>query len=343
MPAERRTQVAIIGGGPAGLLLSQLLDRAGIASVILERRSRDYVLGRIRAGVLEQGLTDLLRRAGVAERMDREGRSHEGVNIAFAGDLHRIDLAGLTGGKTVMVYGQTEVTRDLYAARDAMDGAIVDEALDVALHDIDGEAPSVTWRKDGQTHRLACDFIAGCDGFHGVSRRSIPAERLATYEKVYPFGWLGVLAETPPVNDELIYVHHEDGFALCSMRSPKRSRYYVQCAADERPEDWPDERFWMVLKSRLPAAVARNLVTGPSHREEPGAAAQLRHRADAAWPAVPGRRRRAHRAAHRRQGAEPGGLRYPLPLLCADRLLPRGRRGRAGALFPALARPDLEG
>jgi p-hydroxybenzoate 3-monooxygenase len=163
-----------------------------------------------------------------------------------------------------MVYGQTEVTRDLYAARDAMGGAIVDEALDVALHDIESETPSVTWRKDGQTQRLACDFIAGCDGFHGVSRRSIPVERLATYEKVYPFGWLGVLAETPPVNDELIYVHHEDGFALCSMRSPTRSRYYVQCAADERPEDWPDEQFWMVLKSRLPQAVAQNLVTGPA-------------------------------------------------------------------------------
>jgi p-hydroxybenzoate 3-monooxygenase len=264
MPAERRTQVAIVGGGPAGLLLSQLLDRAGIASVILERRPRDYVLGRIRAGVLEQGLAELLRRAGVAERMDKDGQIHEGVNIAFAGELHRIDLANLTGGKTVMVYGQTEVTRDLYAARDALGGTIVHEAVDVALHDIDGAAPVVTWHKDGEAHRLNCDFIAGCDGFHGVSRRSIPADRVATYEKVYPFGWLGLLVEAPPVHDELIYAHHDEGFALCSMRSRTRSRYYVQCGADERPDDWPDDRFWTALKRRLPADVAGRLVTGPS-------------------------------------------------------------------------------
>lgn len=264
MTADGRTQVAIIGGGPAGLLLSQLLALAGIESVILERRSRDYVLGRIRAGVLEQGLTDLLRRAGVAERLDREGQIHQGVNIAFAGELHRIDLASLTDGKTVTVYGQTEVTRDLYAARDAMGGAIVHEALDVELHDIATDEPYVTWRQGTETHRLDCDVIAGCDGFHGASRGAIPASVRTSFEKVYPFGWLGVLAETPPVDDELIYVHHEEGFALCSMRSRRRSRYYVQCASDERPEDWPDARFWAELRRRLPAAVAARLVTGPS-------------------------------------------------------------------------------
>lgn len=264
MTADGRTQVAIIGGGPAGLLLSQLLALAGIESVILERRSRDYVLGRIRAGVLEQGLTDLLRRAGVAERLDREGQIHQGVNIAFAGELHRIDLASLTDGKTVTVYGQTEVTRDLYAARDAMGGAIVHEALDVELHDIATDEPYVTWRQGTETHRLDCDVIAGCDGFHGASRGAIPASVRTSFEKVYPFGWLGVLAETPPVDDELIYVHHEEGFALCSMRSRRLSRYYVQCASDERPEDWPDARFWAELRRRLPAAVAARLVTGPS-------------------------------------------------------------------------------
>lgn len=264
MTALQRTQVAIIGGGPAGLLLSQLLHRAGIASVILERRSRDYVLGRIRAGVLEQGLTDMLRRAGVARRMDREGQIHEGVNIAFAGRLHRIDLAGLTGGKTVTVYGQTEVTRDLYAARDAMGGVIVHEALDVTPHDVTTDRPFVTWRQGEQTRRLDCDFVAGCDGFHGISRQSIPVDRIATFEKVYPFGWLGVLSKTPPVNDELIYVHHQRGFALCSLRSRTLSRYYVQCAIEDRPEDWTDGQFWDELRARLPEAVAQGLITGPA-------------------------------------------------------------------------------
>jgi p-hydroxybenzoate 3-monooxygenase len=259
-----RTQVGIIGGGPSGLLLSQLLHRAGIASVVLERHTRAHVLARIRAGVLEQGLAELLRRAGVGARMDREGEVHAGINIAFAGRLRRIDLAGLTGGKTVIVYGQTEITRDLYDARAAMGGAIIHEALEVTPHGIDTDAPWLTWRQGDETHRLDCDFICGCDGFHGVSRQTMPAASLRTFEKVYPFGWLGVLSRTPPVRDELVYAHHEKGFALCSLRSRTLSRYYVQVPLDDRLEDWPDDRFWQELKARLPADVAADLVTGPS-------------------------------------------------------------------------------
>lgn len=259
-----KTQVAIIGGGPSGLLLSQLLHRAGVDSVVLERRSRDYVLSRIRAGVLEQGLTDLLRHAGVGARMDREGEVHDGFSIAVGGRELRIDLAGLTGGKTVMVYGQTEVTRDLYAAREAMGGAVITEAEDVTLHDLTGDRPLLTFVKDGRPHTLEAAFVAGCDGFHGISRKSIPAEVLREYEKVYPFGWLGILSETPPVAEELIYARHDEGFALCSLRSRVLSRYYVQCPLDDRTEAWPDDRFWSVLKSRLPGDVAARLVTGPS-------------------------------------------------------------------------------
>ncbi len=259
-----KTQVAIIGGGPSGLLLSQLLHRAGVDSVVLERRSRDYVLGRIRAGVLEQGLTDLLRHAGVGARMDREGEIHDGFSIAVGGRELRVDLAGLTGGKTVTVYGQTEVTRDLYAAREAMDGAVITQAEDITLHDLTADRPRVTFVKDGAPHTLEAAFVAGCDGFHGVSRKSIPADILREYEKVYPFGWLGILSETPPVAEELIYARHDEGFALCSLRSRVLSRYYVQCPLDDRIEDWPDDRFWAVLKSRLPGDVAARLVTGPA-------------------------------------------------------------------------------
>ncbi len=259
-----KTQVGIIGGGPSGLLLSQILQLHGIASVILEQRSRDHVLGRIRAGVLEQGLADMLRKAEVGERMDREGEVHAGVGIAFGGGLARIDLAGSTGGRTVMVYGQTELTRDLYAARDRMGGTVVHEAADVTPHDLDGAAPFLTYRKDGRVHRVDCDFVAACDGFHGVGRTSMPRDVLREYEKVYPFGWLGVLARTRPVHDELIYASHERGFALCSMRSPTLSRYYVQVPLDARLEDWPDERFWAELKARLPDEVAGRLETGPS-------------------------------------------------------------------------------
>lgn len=259
-----RTQVAIIGGGPSGLLLAQLLHLRGIDTIVLERQTRDYVLGRIRAGVLEQGMVDLLRRAQVADRMDREGLIHTGFDIACNGGLHHVDLEGLTGGKSVMVYGQTEVTHDLYDAREAMAGAVVHEARNVELHGIATNRPQVTYELGGQTHRIDCDFIAGCDGFHGVSRRSIPADVLKEFELAYPFGWMGLLADVPPISDELIYANHPRGFALCSMRSMTRSRYYVQCSLDDTVEDWPDDRFWDELSSRLPEAVRPNLTTGPS-------------------------------------------------------------------------------
>ena len=258
-----KAQVGIIGSGPAGLLLSQLLHLRGIESVILERQSREYVLGRIRAGVIEQGAVELLREAQVHERMDREGQIHEGIGIAFGGRRHRIDFKALTGS-SVMVYGQTEITRDLFEARDAMGGTIIHDAGDVKLHDLESDAPWLTYRKGDDILRIDCDFIAGCDGFHGVSRRTIPANVLRTYEKVYPFGWLGVLSRTPPVSREVTYNHHERGFALCSMRSKTLSRYYVQCSLDEDLDEWPDDRFWEELRHRLPEDLAQELVTGAS-------------------------------------------------------------------------------
>jgi p-hydroxybenzoate 3-monooxygenase len=258
-----KTQVAIIGAGPSGLLLGQLLARSGIANIVIEQRSGDYVLGRIRAGVLEQTTVDLLREAGVAARMDAEGLPHDGVELCFGGQRHRIDLLGLTG-KRVMVYGQTEVTRDLMAARSAAGLPTVYEADEVAVHGFDTAHPSVTWLKDGVRHEVQADFIAGCDGFHGVCRASVPADAITLHEKVYPFGWLGVLADVPPVSDELIYVHHDRGFALCSQRSKVRSRYYVQCSLDDKVEQWSDDAFWDELRARLPADTAANLVTGPS-------------------------------------------------------------------------------
>ena len=259
-----KTKVAIIGAGPSGLLLGQLLQRAGIDNVILERQSPDYVLGRIRAGVLEQGMVDLLREAGVSERMDREGLVHDGFELAFKGRRERIDLRQLTGGKTVMIYGQTEVTRDLMAARQASGATILYNLCDVELHDIKNAQPYVSFTCNGEAVRLDCDVIAGCDGFHGISRKTIPPGVLEEFERVYPFGWLGVLADTPPVNEELIYANHERGFALCSMRSPTRTRYYVQVNAEERVEDWSDDRFWDELKRRLPKDTAAKLITGPS-------------------------------------------------------------------------------
>jgi p-hydroxybenzoate 3-monooxygenase len=259
-----KTQVAIIGAGPSGLLLGQLLHLQGIDNVILEAKTPEYVLGRIRAGVLEQGTVNLLREAKVDARMDRDGHVHEGVNLSFAGRRERIDLKGLTGGKTVMVYGQTEVTHDLMDARKAAGALSIYEAHEVQPHDFYGERPRVSFVKDGERIELECDYIAGCDGFHGVSRQSVPADAIRGFERVYPFGWLGVLSHTPPVNDELIYANHERGFALCSMRSPTLSRYYVQVGLDEKVEDWPDERFWEELKRRLPEDVAERLVTGPS-------------------------------------------------------------------------------
>ena len=259
-----KTQVAIIGAGPSGLLLGQLLSRQGIDNVILERKSGEYVLSRIRAGVLEQGMVDLLREAGVDERMDDEGLPHDGFELAFDNRRVRVDLAALTGGSKVMVYGQTEVTRDLMEAREAAGGTTIYEADNVQPHDLETDSPYITFDKEGETHRLDCDYVAGCDGFHGVSRQSIPEGRIKEFEKVYPFGWLGILSDTPPVADELIYARHARGFSLCSMRSETRSRYYIQVPLDEKVEDWSDERFWEELKRRLPDEVAEKLVTGPS-------------------------------------------------------------------------------
>ncbi len=258
-----RTQVGIIGSGPSGLLLSQLLHLQGIDNVVLERRSQEYVLGRIRAGVLEQGAVDMLRAAGVADRMDREGLVHEGFDICFGDRRHRIDLKKHTG-KVVTVYGQTEVTKDLMDARAAAGGHLVYEAENVQIEDLDSDSPTLTYSKDGKEERITCDFIAGCDGFRGVSRRYIPEKILKTHQRVYPFGWLGILSETPPVSDELIYVNHWRGFALCSMRSPTRSRYYIQCAFDEDLEEWTDDRFWDELRVRLPSSAAESIEMGPS-------------------------------------------------------------------------------
>jgi len=259
-----RVQVAIIGSGPAGLFLGQILSRAGIETLVIEQRSKEYVLGRIRAGVLEQGTVDLLDEIGAGGRMHQQGLVHGGIELCFDGQRHRIDLKALSGGKSVMVYGQTEVTHDLMDAREAAGYASVYEAEQVRVHDFDTDHPRVTYRKDGVEHVVECDFIAGCDGFHGVSRASVPASAIKTYEKIYPFGWLGILSETPPVSDELIYSNHERGFALCSMRSHTRSRYYVQCPLDDKVENWSDERFWDELRSRLDAKAAASLVTGPS-------------------------------------------------------------------------------
>ena len=261
---HHRTQVAIVGAGPSGLLLGALLHRAGVDALIVERQSADYVLGRIRAGVLEQTTVDLLDAAGVGERMHREGLVHGGFELCFGGARHRIDLHDLTGGKQVMVYGQTEVTRDLMAARAAAGLPTVYEAADVQLHDFDTDRPRLSFRRDGVEHTVACDFIAGCDGYHGISRASVPAGAIRTFEKIYPFGWLGVLSDTPPVSHELIYSNHERGFALCSMRSPTRSRYYVQCSLEDKVEQWSDEAFWDELRRRLDPAAAESLVTGPS-------------------------------------------------------------------------------
>ncbi|HWI10224.1 MAG TPA: 4-hydroxybenzoate 3-monooxygenase [Burkholderiaceae bacterium] len=259
-----RTQVGIIGGGPSGLLLSQLLHLQGIDTVVLERHSREYVLGRIRAGVLEHGFAALMREARVAERMDREGEIHDGFFIAHDGIKERVDLKGLTGGNSVVVYGQTELTRDLYEGRDKLGGIVIHNAEDVQPHDLESARPYLTYRQGDEVERIDCDYVIGCDGFHGVSRKSIPGDKITEFERAYPFGWLGVLSRTKPVSPELIYAKHDRGFALCSLRSQTLSRYYIQVPLQDTVEQWSDALFWEELKKRLPHEVADALITGPS-------------------------------------------------------------------------------
>jgi p-hydroxybenzoate 3-monooxygenase len=260
-----RKQVAIIGAGPAGMFLAHLLHSDGIDAVVIERKDREYVEGRVRAGVLEQVTVDLMRKLGIANRLDKEGLVHGGTNLSVDGRIIHIDMAELTGGMTVTVYGQQEVMKDLFDAAEERSVEVIWNASDVALHDLDGTAPCVTWTgEDGATHRIECDFVVGCDGYHGVSRASIPSDVLKTFERVYPFGWLGILADVPPVEDELIYANHERGFALASMRSSTRSRYYIQCGLDEDIADWSDERFWDELAVRLGPEVGGRLIRGPS-------------------------------------------------------------------------------
>ena len=261
---RHRTQVAIVGAGPSGLLLGQLLHKAGIEAVIVERQSGEHVLSRIRAGILEQVCIDLMDEAGVGARMHREGLVHGGFELLYAGQRHRIDMNRLTGGKNVMVYGQTELTRDLMDARAAAGLSTVYEAEKVQVHDFDRPRPRVTYERGGQAHEIDCDFIAGCDGFHGVCRASVPRGAIAEFEKVYPFGWLGLLSDTPPVNDELIYVNSPRGFALCSQRSKVRSRYYLQVPLTDKVEEWTDDAFWQELRHRLDGEGREKLVTGPS-------------------------------------------------------------------------------
>lgn len=258
-----RTQVGIIGSGPAGLLLSQLLHLQGIETVIVERQSREHVESRIRAGVLEQGTVRLLREAQIHEHMDRDGLIHEGIALAFAGRKERIDLHGLTGGQSVMIFGQTEITKDLIEARMAAGGTLKYETPAIAVEDYLTAQPRILYEEHSEVRELVCDFIAGCDGYHGVSRASVATDRIKVFEKIYPFGWLGILSEVPPVDEELIYANHERGFALCSMRSHTRSRYYVQCDAEDTVDHWTDDAFWDELRRRLPPEIAGKVIPGP--------------------------------------------------------------------------------
>lgn len=258
-----RTQVCIIGGGPSGLLLGQLLHTIGVDTIVLERRTKDHVLSRIRAGVLERGFQDLMIQAGVGARMQAQGIVHDGTFLSQGDEQLRIDFKALTGSH-VLVYGQTEVTRDLYEAREKTGGPILFEVDQVAIDDLDQSVAKVSFAKDGARHEITCDYVAGCDGFHGVSRQTIPADKRTEFEKIYPFGWLGILSNTPPVDHELIYANSPRGFALASMRNETLSRYYIQCPLTDRPQDWSDDAFWAEFESRIPSAAAARLVTGPS-------------------------------------------------------------------------------
>jgi p-hydroxybenzoate 3-monooxygenase len=298
----QRTQVAIIGGGPAGLLLSHMLHLDGIENVVIERQSKSHVLERIRAGVLEDGTVQLLRAVGLGARMDREGKAHDGTMIAWQDrPPFLIDTYRHTG-RRMMAYGQTAITQDLYAAAEARGTQVVERAENVRPHDVISTAPSVSYSVDGVEYHLACDFIAGCDGFHGVSRRSISGEVLRTFERSYPFGWLGIMSETKPI-DDIVYAHHERGFALASQRSPKLARYYIQCPTDTNLPAWPDERFWEELKA-IPEEAGRPDRHGSLDREVHRPSAKLRRRADASWPVVPRRGRHSYRAADRGQGPQ---------------------------------------
>ena len=259
-----RKQVVIVGAGPSGLLLGRLLDLAGIDNIVLERQTQDYVLARIRAGILEQTTVDLIHRAGAGTRLDAEGIRHHAVHLAFDYKSIAIGLSEHTNGKVVTAYGQTEVTRDLCSVRDAAGSTTVYEAANVEINDFDGDSPYVTYEKDGTTHRVDCDLIAGCDGYHGVCRQSVPSSAITTFEKIYPFGWLGLLSDTKPVAEEVVYANTARGFALCSMRSMTRSRYYIQCDADDKVENWSDDAFWDEFRLRLPPEMAEALETGPS-------------------------------------------------------------------------------
>ncbi len=263
MTRTHKSQVCIIGSGPSGLLLAQLLARGGVDTVVLDRQDRSYIEGRIRAGVLEQGTVTALEEAGVADRLHSEGLPHDGFDLAFDGTRHRVDLKGLTGS-SVMVYGQTEVTKDLFDARQADGQNFFFNVEDVTLNDLTSGAPTVRFRQNGEDHEVTCDYIAGCDGYRGVSRATIPADVLKTFERVYPFGWLGILVEKPPVSHELIYANHARGFALASMRSETRSRYYIQCDAGDEVSAWSDDRFWEEFATRLGPETAANLQTGAS-------------------------------------------------------------------------------
>ena len=258
-----RTQIAIVGGGPSGMLLAHLLHAAGIDTVVIEQRTRSYVLDRVRAGVLEHGSVELLRSVGVGDRMDREGFVHDGTELSNNGRGFRVDFKA-TAGRSVMVYGQTEVQKDLYDVGDTKGLLVYDDCADVTVHDPTSNMPAVSFTKNGQAHRVNADFIAGCDGFHGICRTVFPPSMVTEFERVYPFGWLGILSETPPVSHELIYARHPDGFALCSMRNPMLSRYYIQCTSDTKAGDWSDQQFWDALRQRLPAEAAESMVIGPS-------------------------------------------------------------------------------